>query len=68
MKIQKITFEHRNDFCAILECEHCQETQELKSGYHDNYYHTRVLPTISCKGCGKARVENTTTTKGDYNG
>ncbi len=55
MKIQKITFENRNDFCAILECEHCQATQELKSGYNDAYYHNSVLPAIKCKTCGKDR-------------
>lgn len=55
MKIQKITFEHRNDFYAILECEHCQATQELKTGYNDGYYHNHVLPAIKCKACGKGR-------------
>ncbi len=53
MKIQKITNEHRNDFWAILECEHCNATQELRSGYHDTYYHGVVLPNISCQSCGK---------------
>lgn len=58
MKIQKITFEHRNDFYAILECEHCQATQELKNGYHDQNYHVNVMPTIKCKSCGKDRNGN----------
>jgi len=35
MKIKNITSEHRNDFCAIMECEHCGSTQKLSSGYHD---------------------------------
>lgn len=59
MKIQKITFEHRNDFYAILECEHCQATQELKTGYNDGYYHNSVLPAIKCRACRKDRAGQT---------
>jgi hypothetical protein len=55
MKIIKYTFQHANDFYAIIECEHCLSTQELKSGYHDGYYHNHVLPAIKCKTCGKDR-------------
>lgn len=56
MKIKTITFELGNDFNAIMECEHCGSTQENKSGYHDNYYHTRVIPAMHCNGCGKNRA------------
>lgn len=55
MKIKEITFENRNDFKAVLLCEHCEETQFLGSGYHDTYYHDQVLPAIECKACGKNR-------------
>jgi hypothetical protein len=55
MKIQKITFELGSDFSAIMECEHCQATQTLISGYHDNYYHTKVIPAMTCKKCGRNR-------------
>ncbi len=55
MKIKEITSEHNNDFAAIMECEHCGATQKLTSGYHDNFYHTRVIPSITCMGCGKNR-------------
>lgn len=27
MKIQKITSQHRRDFSAIMECEHCGHTE-----------------------------------------
>ena len=53
MKIKKITYQHRNDFHALLECEHCQHVQELKTGYDDAYYHQKVLPAMECKSCGK---------------
>ena len=55
MFIQKILTEHRNDFTATLECEHCGSTQHLGSGYHDNFYHVSVIPAIGCHACGKRR-------------
>lgn len=56
MKIKEITSEHRNDFSAIMECEHCGETHKLTTGYHDNFYHTQVIPAMKCKACGKNRA------------
>lgn len=56
MRIQEITFIHRNDFKAILVCEHCQSTQRLGSGYQDDFYHRHVLPSIRCVKCGKNRA------------
>jgi hypothetical protein len=59
MKIQQITDEHRNDFCAVMECEHCGATRINRSGYHDNYYHTQVIPAMICMKCGKNRAGQT---------
>ena len=56
MKIKKITWQNRNDFYAILECEHCNNEQELKSGYSDSYYYDKVLPSITCVKCRKDRA------------
>lgn len=56
MKIKEILTEHRNDFTATLECEHCGAVQPLKTGYHDTYYHTRVIPAIFCQACKKDRA------------
>ena len=56
MKIKTISSEHRSDFTAIMECEHCASTQRLTSGYHDNYYHTSVIPALTCVKCGKNRA------------
>lgn len=55
MKIHRITSQHRNDFSAVLECEHCGDHQYLRSGYNDDNYHLNVLPRIKCDNCGKDR-------------
>ena len=55
MKIKEITWEHGNDFYADLICEHCGNIQKLSCGYHDNYFHTRVIPDIKCNRCGRDR-------------
>ena len=51
MKIKKITSQHRRDFQAIYECEHCGETKE-SSGYDDSYFHQCVIPGMKCGKCG----------------
>lgn len=63
MRIKQITWQHRNDFDALMECEHCESTQELKSGYNDVYYHQKVIPSITCTSCkknraGESKIEN----------
>ena len=58
MRIKEFTFESGSDFHAIMICEHCRITQELKSGYHDHNYHLRVIPAIACNRCGKDRAGN----------
>ncbi|WP_369065280.1 hypothetical protein [Burkholderia gladioli] len=55
MFIKAILSQHRNDFTATLECEHCGSTQRLGSGYHDAFYHKKVIPAIACHSCGKKR-------------
>lgn len=56
MKIKTILSEHRNDFSALMECEHCGHEYRLTSGYHDNYYHTHVIPRMFCQKCGRNRA------------
>lgn len=55
MKIKDITWQLHNDFYALMVCEHCGHEQEIKSGYDDEYYHTRVIPKMVCKKCSKNR-------------
>ena len=57
MEIKTYTFEHRNDFKAILECEHCGHEQPLNNGYNDDFYFEHVLPKIACKSCGRSTNE-----------
>lgn len=65
MKIIKYTFEMRNDFSAKVQCEHCDHVQDLKYGYHDDNYHNRVLPAITCTSCGKNRAGEVPKSKND---
>ena len=52
MKIKSIVSQHRRDFTAIYECEHCKH--ELKgSGYDDYYFHNTVIPDMECPKCKK---------------
>jgi len=52
MKIKQITSQYRNDFSAVMVCEHCQHEQKLTSGYDDDYYHLSVIPAMKCESCG----------------
>lgn len=57
MRIKEIISQHRRDFKAIFECEHCGYT-ETKSGYDDANFHQNVIPTMKCPKCGKVAGEN----------
>jgi ribosomal protein L37AE/L43A len=52
MKIKRIVSQHRRDFSAIYECEHCGH-EEKGSGYDDTYFHSGVIPAMKCEKCGK---------------
>ena len=56
MKIKKITSQHRRDFSAVYECEHCGAESE-GSGYDDAYFHETVIPMMECQKCGKKADE-----------
>lgn len=66
MNIYKITSRSRRDFTAILVCEHCENTQELDSGYDDNYYHLNVIPKIKCEKCDKTASKEYVPNKPKY--
>lgn len=55
MKIKEILSEYRNDFTAITVCEHCGHEVLNPTGYHDNHYHTKVIPKMTCPVCKKDR-------------
>jgi len=52
MRIKEITNQHRRDFTAVYECEHCGAT-ETGGGYDDANFHQNVIPAKTCDACGK---------------
>ena len=52
-----MTSQHRRDFWAIYECEHCG-AGEKGSGYDDTNFHQNVIPKMKCKKCGKIAGED----------
>ena len=58
MKIKEITSQNRRDFSAIMECEHCGNTEVNDSGYDDSFYHANVIPKMKCTKCGKISGDN----------
>jgi len=57
MKIKKITHQHRRDFTAIYECEHCDH-EEKGSGYDDANFHNNIIPAMECNSCGKVASDD----------
>lgn len=57
MKIKTILEQHRRDFTAIYECEHCGDEREGR-GYDDDNFHRNVIPSMPCSKCGKLADEN----------
>ena len=56
MHIKEILSQHRRDFQAVYECEHCGHT-EKGGGYDDAYFHENVIPAKKCSKCGKKAGE-----------
>jgi transcription elongation factor Elf1 len=52
LKIRRILSQHRRDFTAIYECEHCNHVQK-GSGYDDSNFHENVTPAMICEKCGE---------------
>ena len=57
MRIKKIVWQHRRDFTAVYECEHCGHTEE-KKGYDDANFHQNVIPNMICPKCGEKAPDN----------
>ena len=66
MRIKEILEQHRRDFTATLECEHCGNEEHLSCGYDDDHYHQNVIPTFECSKCGKKAPENYRSLKTKY--
>jgi len=57
MKIKQILEQHRRDFIALYECEHCGKIYQ-SDGYDDENFHKNVIPKIKCRYCDKKADEN----------
>ena len=56
MKIREITSQHRRDFSAVYECEHCGHTHK-SYGYDDANFHNNVIPAMRCPSCDKTAAD-----------
>lgn len=54
MRIIEIVTQNRDEFWALMECEHCRQTM-LGEGHDIPYWHNRELPALKCPQCGKSR-------------
>ncbi len=52
MKIKEIISQHRRDFRAVYECEHCKY-EHKDTGYDDFNFHKHVIPSMKCPKCNK---------------
>jgi len=57
MRIKEIIWQHRRDFRAIFQCEHCNIEYEMR-GYDDANFHNNVIPAFKCCRCGEKANEN----------
>ena len=57
MHIKKILAQHRRDFTAVYQCEHCNDEAD-GYGYDDRNFHNNVIPQMECRKCGKTADEN----------
>ena len=64
MFIKKKINQHRRDFTAIYECEHCGATKRRR-GYDDMNFHQNVVPKMKCEKCGETADTSTPKTTPD---
>jgi DNA-directed RNA polymerase subunit RPC12/RpoP len=57
MNIKKIISQHRRDFTAIYQCEHCGHEHD-GAGYDDDNFHRNVVPAMKCPECGETASED----------
>lgn len=64
MRLNYKTSQHRRDFNAVFECEHCGH-QITRTGYDDTYFHTKVIPAMRCPRCQQTAAPDTPTSTPD---
>lgn len=55
MKVKEILSQYRNDFTAMMVCEHCGKEAKNSCGYFDDNYFDNVIPAMHCCSCGRKR-------------
>jgi len=65
MRIKSMTSQHRRDFTAIYECDHCGY-EMAGCGYDDANFHENVIPDMKCKSCGKSAGDDYKARKTKY--
>jgi len=58
MKIKEIKKQHRRDFIADFECDHCGHIVKDVQGYDDAFFHGSVVPEMRCPKC-KEKAKDT---------
>lgn len=56
MRIKRKISQHRRDFIAEYECEHCGHVEQGR-GYDDANFHENVIPSAVCPKCSKRAPE-----------
>lgn len=64
MRIHHKISQHRRDFQAVYECEHCGD-QVTGHGYDDEHFHQNVIPGMACKKCLMTAPDNAPRTAPD---
>ncbi len=59
MHIKQIISQHRRDFTALYQCEHCDHEHKA-SGYDDEFFHHHVIPGMECPKCGEKAGSDST--------
>lgn len=57
MRIKELIKQHRRDFTAVFECDHCGY-EDRRTGYDDRHFHQVVIPALLCPSCGKTAKDN----------
>ena len=58
MRVKEVLSQSRNDFTAMMVCEHCGAEHKNTCGYFDANYFENVIPAMHCPDCGKDRAGN----------
>lgn len=59
MRIKTILSQHRRDFYAVYECDHCGHETGKQPGYDDANFHQNVIPSMKCPKCGQTAKAST---------